>query len=51
MRALLRESWANDLSAQLTAETEALRAIGSSADAQQAITGFADKRKPKFTGR
>jgi 2-(1,2-epoxy-1,2-dihydrophenyl)acetyl-CoA isomerase len=50
MRALLRETWTNDLSAQLTAETEALRAVGSSADAQQAITGYAAKRKPQFTG-
>jgi 2-(1,2-epoxy-1,2-dihydrophenyl)acetyl-CoA isomerase len=51
MRALLRETWDNDLSAQLTAETDAMRSIGSSPDAQQAITGFATSRSPKFTGR
>lgn len=51
IRALLRETWANDLSAQLTAETDAMRRIGSSPDAQQAITGFAARRVPNFTGR
>jgi 2-(1,2-epoxy-1,2-dihydrophenyl)acetyl-CoA isomerase len=51
MRALLRDTWTNDLSAQLTAETEAIRDIGPSADAQHAITSFASKRKPHFTGR
>jgi 2-(1,2-epoxy-1,2-dihydrophenyl)acetyl-CoA isomerase len=51
MRALLRESWTNDLATQLTAETDSMHAVGSSTDAQQAITGFAAKRKPQFTGR
>lgn len=51
MRTLLRDTWVNDLSAQLTAETEAMRAIGSSADAHQGISGFAAKYKPQFTGR
>jgi 2-(1,2-epoxy-1,2-dihydrophenyl)acetyl-CoA isomerase len=51
MRALLRESWTTDLTTQLTAETDSIRVTGSSADAQQAITGFATKREPQFTGR
>jgi 2-(1,2-epoxy-1,2-dihydrophenyl)acetyl-CoA isomerase len=51
MRALLRDSWRNDLSTQLQAETEAIRETGDTADAARAITGFAAKRRAEFTGR
>jgi 2-(1,2-epoxy-1,2-dihydrophenyl)acetyl-CoA isomerase len=51
MRALLRDSWRNDLSAQLQAETDAIRQIGDTADAARAITDFAAKRRAEFTGR
>jgi 2-(1,2-epoxy-1,2-dihydrophenyl)acetyl-CoA isomerase len=51
MRALLRDSWASDLSTQLLAETLGLRAIGATTDAADAITSFAAKRKPSFQGR
>jgi 2-(1,2-epoxy-1,2-dihydrophenyl)acetyl-CoA isomerase len=51
MRALLRDSWRNDLSTQLLAETEAVAATGNTADAAEAISAFAAKRKPNFTGR
>jgi 2-(1,2-epoxy-1,2-dihydrophenyl)acetyl-CoA isomerase len=51
MRALLRDSWRNDLSAQLLAETEAVAATGNTADAADAITAFAARREPHFTGR
>lgn len=51
MRALLRDSWRNDLSAQLQAETDAIRQIGDTADAARAITDFAAKRRAGFTGR
>lgn len=51
MRALLRDTWTNDLSAQLLAETESMRAVGATSDAAEAITGFAAKRTPHFTGR
>ena len=51
MRALLRDTWINDLSTQLVAETEGVRGTGSTVDARQAITDFAAKRKPYFTGR
>jgi 2-(1,2-epoxy-1,2-dihydrophenyl)acetyl-CoA isomerase len=50
MRALLRDTWRNDLSTQLQAETEALRHTGDTADAARAINDFADKRRPEFTG-
>ena len=51
MRALLRDSWRNDLSTQLQAETEALRQTGDTADAARAINDFAAKRRTEFTGR
>jgi 2-(1,2-epoxy-1,2-dihydrophenyl)acetyl-CoA isomerase len=51
MRALLRDSWRNDLSTQLQAETDAIRQIGDTADAAGAIADFAAKRRVEFTGR
>jgi 2-(1,2-epoxy-1,2-dihydrophenyl)acetyl-CoA isomerase len=51
MRALLRDSWRNDLSTQLQAETEALRETGDTADAARAINDFEVKRRTEFTGR
>jgi 2-(1,2-epoxy-1,2-dihydrophenyl)acetyl-CoA isomerase len=51
MRALLRDTWRNDLPTQLQAETEALRDTGNTADAARAIDDFAAKRRPEFTGR
>jgi 2-(1,2-epoxy-1,2-dihydrophenyl)acetyl-CoA isomerase len=50
LRALLREAWNNDLSTQLWAEIEALKATVATADAQNAIASFAAKQKPHFTG-
>jgi 2-(1,2-epoxy-1,2-dihydrophenyl)acetyl-CoA isomerase len=51
MRALLRESWHNDLSAQLAAESRGVKLTGDSADAAAAIAAFAAKRQPEYTGR
>jgi 2-(1,2-epoxy-1,2-dihydrophenyl)acetyl-CoA isomerase len=51
MRALLRDTWRNDLPTQLQAETEALRYTGNTADAASAINDFAAKRRPEFNGR
>jgi 2-(1,2-epoxy-1,2-dihydrophenyl)acetyl-CoA isomerase len=51
MRALLRDSWRNDLSTQLQAETEAIRHTGDTADAARAVADFAAKRRAEFTGR
>lgn len=50
MRALLRDAWDNDLSAQLDAETAAVTEIGGTADAANAIDAFAHKRRPHFIG-
>jgi 2-(1,2-epoxy-1,2-dihydrophenyl)acetyl-CoA isomerase len=51
MRALLRDTWNNDLSQQLLAETEGLKVTGDTADAAHAIASFAAKRRPQFEGR
>ncbi|EFG78493.1 enoyl-CoA hydratase/isomerase family protein [Mycobacterium parascrofulaceum ATCC BAA-614] len=51
MRRLLRESWYNDLPAQLAAETQALKQVGDTTDAAMALKAFAAKRAPTFTGR
>jgi 2-(1,2-epoxy-1,2-dihydrophenyl)acetyl-CoA isomerase len=51
MRALLRDTWRNDLPTQLQAETEALRRSGDTADAAKAISDFAAKRRPEFKGK
>jgi 2-(1,2-epoxy-1,2-dihydrophenyl)acetyl-CoA isomerase len=51
MRALLRDTWGNDLSRQLLAETEGVKASGDTVDAANAIAGFAVKRRPQFEGR
>ena len=51
MRQLLRDTWDNDLSQQLLAETEGLKITGDTADAANAIAGFAAKRNPQFEGR
>jgi 2-(1,2-epoxy-1,2-dihydrophenyl)acetyl-CoA isomerase len=51
MRALLRDSWRNDLPTQLWAEIEAIRHTGDTADAARALNDFAAKRRTEFTGR
>ena len=51
MRALLRDSWRNDLSTQLQAETEAIRDTGDTNDAAGAINNFPARHRGDFTGR
>ncbi|KUI34234.1 enoyl-CoA hydratase-related protein [Mycobacterium sp. GA-2829] len=51
MRSLLRDSWSNDLTAQLAAELEGTKATGRTQDAAAAFTAFAAKQKPTFEGR
>ncbi len=51
MRALLRDSWTNDLAGQLVAETEALKLTGDTADVADAVAAFLTKSAPRFTGR
>jgi 2-(1,2-epoxy-1,2-dihydrophenyl)acetyl-CoA isomerase len=51
MRALLRDTWTNDLSQQLLAESQAIKATGDTVDATRAIASFAAKQNPQFEGR
>jgi 2-(1,2-epoxy-1,2-dihydrophenyl)acetyl-CoA isomerase len=51
MRQLLRDTWDNDLSQQLLAETEGIKATGDTVDAANAIASFAVKRTPQFEGK
>lgn len=51
MRALLRDSWHNDLATQLQSEIDALKATAQTADAAEALSAFRSKRAPQFTGR
>jgi 2-(1,2-epoxy-1,2-dihydrophenyl)acetyl-CoA isomerase len=51
MRALLRDSWHNDLVTQLQSEIEALKATADTADAGEALSSYRAKRTPRFTGR
>jgi 2-(1,2-epoxy-1,2-dihydrophenyl)acetyl-CoA isomerase len=51
MRALLRDSFHNDLATQLQLEVEALTAAADTADAAEALAAFRAKRAPRFTGR
>jgi 2-(1,2-epoxy-1,2-dihydrophenyl)acetyl-CoA isomerase len=51
MRTLLRETWDSDLSQQLLAETEGVKATGDTVDAANAIASFKAKRTPQFEGR
>lgn len=51
IRRLLRESDRSTLAEQLSAETDALRRTGASADAPAAIASFLAKRRPTFAGK
>jgi 2-(1,2-epoxy-1,2-dihydrophenyl)acetyl-CoA isomerase len=51
MRHLLRETWNNDLSQQLLAETDGIKFTGDTVDAANAIASFANKQKTTFEGR
>lgn len=50
MRSLLRESWNNDLPAQLAAELAGTKKTGRSDDAAASIAAFAAKTTPTFQG-
>lgn len=51
MRNLLRDSWSNDLAAQLAAELRGNKRTGATDDAAAAIAAFAAKKSPTFEGR
>jgi len=51
MRRLLWRSLSVDLEDQLTAEREAIVRCGATADAEEGIRAFSERRGPKFSGR
>jgi 2-(1,2-epoxy-1,2-dihydrophenyl)acetyl-CoA isomerase len=51
VKAALRQSFANDLEAQLALEAQLQSACGESRDFAEGVAGFVEKRAPKFTGR
>lgn len=51
MRALLRDSWHNDLATHLQSEVDALKATADTADATEALAALRAKRTARFTGR
>jgi 2-(1,2-epoxy-1,2-dihydrophenyl)acetyl-CoA isomerase len=50
IRALLRDSWHNDLATQLQSEIDALSATADTADAAAALSAFRARSTPRFTG-
>ena len=51
VKALFNQSWDKDIETQLNAETEALANSGLTADFQEGIKAFAERRQARFQGK
>jgi 2-(1,2-epoxy-1,2-dihydrophenyl)acetyl-CoA isomerase len=51
VKAMFDRSWDTDLAAQLNLETEAIAASGLTADFQEGIKAFTERRQPRFEGK
>ena len=51
VKTVIRESWGNDLDAQLNAEGKAQGACGQSRDFKEGVVAFIEKRTAEFEGR
>ncbi len=48
---LIRSTWARSLDEELDLQRDTMRELGASADYQEGVAAFMEKRQPKFTGR
>jgi 2-(1,2-epoxy-1,2-dihydrophenyl)acetyl-CoA isomerase len=51
IKQMIRESWGQDLDAELDRQRDAMRELGFSDDYREGVAAFMEKRKPSFTGR
>ena len=51
IKRMIRESWSQDLDAELDRQRDMMRALGFSDDYREGVAAFMEKRKPVFTGK
>lgn len=51
IKSMLRQSWEQNLDAELDRQRDAMRELGLSDDYREGVAAFMEKRKPTFTGK